>query len=340
MTGLVKPVLISSQALSDTFNREIDYLRISVTDRCNMRCLYCMPEDGIACIPRRDILRYEEIAHIVRATARLGIRSLRITGGEPLIRRDLVDLVVMLKAIPGIDDIALSTNAVLLGEHAQALAAAGLNRVNVSIDSLNPERFRKITRRDYASRALAGIAAAETAGLTPIKINCVAMRGANDDELAAIAALSIDHAYHVRFIEIMPLHGNEAFQEGWYMPATEILERVRTLGDLEQCAGPNGNGPARYWRLPGAKGTIGVISPLSHNYCETCNRVRLTADGQLRLCLFGDNQVDLRHPLRQGATIDEIAELVRNAIKEKPEHHNLSLGHPSSNLEALSQVGG
>lgn len=326
--------------LNDAFNRTVNYMRISVTDRCNMRCLYCMPEEGVPWIPHGNILSYEEITRIVSATAGLGMRRLRITGGEPLVRRDLSELVAMLAAVPGIEDLALSTNAVLLAEHAGALAAAGLKRVNVSLDSLNPEHFTRIARRDYLWRALAGIAAAEEVGLTPIKINCVAMRGYNDDELAAMAGLSIERAYHVRFIEIMPLHSNAGWQADWFMPAAEILDRVRVLGELEPCTGPNGNGPARYWRLRGARGTVGVISPMTHTYCESCNRVRLTADGQLRLCLFGDQQIDLRTPVRQGATAAELGAIFREAIMGKPERHHLGLGQTCSNLHALSQIGG
>lgn len=331
---------MDQSGLNDAFNRTVNYMRISVTDRCNMRCLYCMPEEGVPWIPHADILSYEEIARIVSATAALGMRRLRITGGEPLVRRDLSHLIAMLAAVPGIEDLALSTNAVLLAGHAETLAAAGLRRVNVSLDSLNPEQFARIARRDYLKRALAGIAAAQAAGLTPIKINCVAMRGYNDDELAAMAALTVAHEYHVRFIEIMPLHGNAEWQADWFMPTAEILDRVRVLGELEPCVGPNGNGPARYWRLPGARGTVGVISPMTHTYCESCNRVRLTADGQLRLCLFGDHQIDLRTPLRRGATVEDIADLFRNAVLRKPERHHLGLGQTCGSLHALSQIGG
>lgn len=328
------------QQLSDTFNRAITYIRISVTDRCNLRCVYCMPAEGMPWLAREHILTYEEIAHIIRAAAELGVRRVRITGGEPLIRRDLPRLVAMLRAIPGIEDLALSTNGLLLAEQADALKAAGLTRVNVSLDTLRPERFRDIARRDGLDKVLAGLEAAERCGFHPIKVNCVVMRGKNDDELADLARLTLERPYHVRFIEIMPLEGSVEDQTSWYMPADEMLDRVRRIADLEPTEGPTGNGPARYFRFPNGKGTVGVISPLSHNYCDRCNRVRLTADGQLRLCLFGDNQIDLRTPLRSGATIADLQRLFRRAMRIKPERHHLQPGQTSAALIALSQTGG
>jgi cyclic pyranopterin phosphate synthase len=328
------------QQLSDTFNRPITYIRISVTDRCNLRCVYCMPEQGMPWLARQDILTYEEIAQIIRAAAELGVRRVRITGGEPLIRRDIPRLVAMLAAIPGIEDIALSTNALLLAEQADALKEAGLTRVNVSLDTLKPERFRDIARRDGLEKVLAGLEAAERCGFHPIKINCVVMRGKNDDELADLARMTIERPWHVRFIEIMPLEGSVEDQTAWYMPADEILDRVRSIADLEPTEGPTGNGPARYYRFPQGRGTVGVISPLSHNYCDRCNRVRLTADGQLRLCLFGDNQIDLRTPLRRGATIEDLQRIFRRAMRIKPERHHLQPGQTSAALIALSQTGG
>ncbi|MBI4507839.1 MAG: GTP 3',8-cyclase MoaA [Chloroflexi bacterium] len=328
------------QQLSDTFNRAITYMRISVTDRCNLRCVYCMPEEGMPWLERQHVLTYEEIAHIIRAAAELGVRRLRITGGEPLIRRDLPRLVAMLRAIPDIEDLALSTNGLLLPEQAEALKDAGLTRVNVSLDTLRPERFRDIARRDGLDKVLAALEAAERYGFHPIKINCVVMRGKNDDELADLARLTIERPWHMRFIEIMPLEGSVEDQTAWYMPADEILDRVRSIAALEPTEGPTGNGPARYYRFPSGKGTVGVISPLSHNYCDRCNRVRLTADGQLRLCLFGDNQIDLRTPLRGGATIEDLQRIFRRAMRIKPERHHLQPGQTSAALIALSQTGG
>ena len=325
---------------TDSFGRRIDYLRISVTDRCNLRCVYCMPPEGVPWRAPNEILTFEEIERIVRATAMVGMRKLRLTGGEPLVRRDLVDLVARLAAIPGIQDIAMTTNAILMTQLAEALAQAGLKRINVSLDTLRPERFRRISRFGSLDKVLAGIEAAERAGLAPIKINAVVLRGINEDEVLDLARLTIRRPWHVRYIEAMPLDGNLAVEEKGFISADEIMEMLGELGGLEECSGPNGNGPARYYRLPGALGTIGVISPMSHFYCESCNRVRLTADGRLRLCLFDDNEVDLRSPLRAGASAEEIAEIFRRAILTKPERHHLVVGQSNCNLRALSQIGG
>ena len=303
-----------TEPLVDAFRRPITYLRISVTDRCNLRCVYCMPETGLAWIPNPDILSYEEIAEIVRAAASVGVHSVRLTGGEPLIRRKLERLVAMLDAIPGIDDIALSTNGLLLAEQAATLRAAGLRRVNVSLDTLDAERFTAIARRPGLERVLAGIDAAIAAGLEPVKLNCVLMRGTNDDELEAFADLTRARAVHVRFIEVMPVHENVAMQRQAWISSDEVLARLGTLGALRPVDAPHGNGPARTFAYPGAFGTIGVISPLAHDYCERCNRVRLSADGRLKLCLFGDNLIDLRTPLRTGGGEEAIVSLLRGAM--------------------------
>jgi len=316
-------------------------MRISITDRCNLRCIYCMPPEGVCWMPHEDILSYEEIERIVRATAMVGMRKIRITGGEPLVRKDLVDLVGRIAAVPGIEDIAMTTNAVLMPRYAEPLVQAGLQRINVSLDTLRPDRFEKICRSDALDKVLAGIEAAERAGLAPIKINAVVLRGINDDEVADLARLTVDRPWHVRYIEAMPLDGNLPVEEAGFISAEEIMERLRQeIGNLEESPGPNGNGPARYYRIPGAKGSVGVISPMSHFYCDSCNRVRLTADGRLRLCLFDDNEIDLRGPLRSGATLEEIAEIFRKAIVTKPERHHLQVGQSNCNLRALSQIGG
>lgn len=327
-------------ALTDRFNRPITYLRVSVTDRCNVRCIYCMPEAGLPWIPKDGILTYEEIVRIVEAAASAGVRSVRLTGGEPLIRRDIAELVRALAAVPGVEDIALSTNGLLLGEMAVELAEAGLRRANVSLDTLRANRFVAIARRPGLERVLAGIDAALAAGLAPLKLNCVVMRGLNDDEVGAFAALTRERAIHVRFIELMPVAENVGLQRDAYVSAAEILERVAALGELRPSPGPGGNGPARYYTYPGAAGSVGVISPLSHDYCESCNRVRLAADGRLRLCLFGDHALDLRAPVRAGASRDELAELFTGAMLIKPERHHLHLGETASRMRAFSEIGG
>ena len=257
----------------DQFGRKIEYLRISVTDRCNFRCQYCMPLEGLPWLPKADILRYEEIADVVRQLAPMGLRRLRITGGEPTIRPQLATLVRMLRDIPGIEDIALSTNGVKLPTMAAELAEAGLDRVNISADSLRPDRVVKIARRDLHFDLVASARAAQAAGLGPIKINVVVMRGINDDEIADFAALTRDNPWHVRFIELMPVGEMSELTFDHVVPTDEVLARIRAVDTLEPDAGPaRGNGPAVYYRYPSAAGTVGVITPMTHTYCERCNR--------------------------------------------------------------------
>jgi cyclic pyranopterin phosphate synthase len=323
--------------LRDQFGRSIEYLRISVTDRCNFRCLYCMPAEGLPWLPKADILRYEEIAAVVAQLAPLGLRRLRITGGEPTLRPDLVTLVAMLRAIDGIEDIALSTNGVRLPAMARALREAGLNRVNISADSLRADRVAAIARRDLGFNLVEAAQAAERAGLGPIKVNMVVMRGINDDEIADFAGLTREHPWHVRFIELMPVGEMRDLTWDHVVPSEEVLTRAAASGSLMPDAGPaNGNGPARYYRFAGAAGTVGVITPMTHTYCESCNRVRLTADGRLRTCLFGNHEVPLREALRQGEPLEP---LFRKALAEKPREHEL-LQMRVGGLRALSEVGG
>jgi cyclic pyranopterin phosphate synthase len=299
-----------------------------------------MPEGGLPWLRREEILSYEEIAEIVRAAASVGVRAIRLTGGEPLVRRDLNRLVAAIAAIPGIEDIALSTNGLLLEGHLGELVAAGLRRINVSLDTLRRDRFEAIARRPGLDAVLRGIDAAIDAGLSPIKLNCVVMRGRNDDELAEFAALTRERPIFVRFIELMPVHENLDMQRDAYVASDEILERIGEIGELRAVPGPSGNGPARYFAFPRAAGAVGVISPLSHDYCERCNRVRLTADGRLRLCLFGDHALDLRAPLRAGATTAQLADLLRSAMLIKPERHHLRLGETAARMRAFSEIGG
>jgi GTP 3',8-cyclase len=337
---MLTTVDLTRELLADAFNRPITYLRVSVTDKCNLRCVYCMPESGLPWLRREELLSYEEIVAIVRAAAHVGVRTIRLTGGEPLVRRDLHRLVAGINAVPGIDDIALSTNAVLLEEQLGPLLAAGLRRVNISLDTLRPDRFERIARRPGLDRVMRGIDAAIAAGLCPVKLNCVVMRGQNDDEIAEFAQITRERAVYVRFIEVMPVHENLDVQRDAYISSDEILERVSAIGEIEPVPGPPGNGPARYFAFRGAPGAVGVISPLSHDYCERCNRVRLTADGRLRLCLFGDQHVDLRTPLRSGASTGDLADLFRGSMAIKPERHHLRLGEASSRMRAFSEIGG
>jgi cyclic pyranopterin phosphate synthase len=327
---------LAGQSL-DQFGRSIEYLRISVTDRCNFRCLYCMPEEGLAWLPKSDILSYEEIADVVAQLAPMGLRRLRITGGEPTIRPNLDELIRLLRAVAGVEDIALSTNGVRLPQVAGLYREAGLDRVNISADSLRPDRIASIARRNLGFAPAVSAKAAEDAGLGPIKINVVVMRGINDDEIADFARLTLDHAWHVRFIELMPVGGMRELTFEHVVPSDEVLSRVAEIGALSPSEGPaRGNGPAKYYRLDGAAGSIGVITPMTHTYCASCNRVRLTADGRLRTCLFGDHEVDLRSPLRAG---DALGPWFVKALAEKPKEHEL-LKLKIGGLRALSQVGG
>lgn len=326
--------------MKDGFGRRVEYLRVSVTDKCNLRCVYCMPLEGMPWMRRSELLTYEEIERIVRVMAGMGLRRVRITGGEPLVRRDLPELVRMLAAVPGIDDLSLSTNAVLLEEHAEALRGAGIRRINVSLDSLVPERVDEIARRPGSlPRIMAGFDAAERVGFDPIKVNVVLIRGVNDDEIEDFARITRERPWHVRFIELMPTGSNLELSAKQFYSCQDALRRLRAMDRLEPVPGPAGNGPATYHRFPGAPGTVGVITPMSHTYCDRCNRMRLTADGHLRPCLFGDLQTNLRDPLRAGA---DVVPLIEETLRVKPERHYLIQGSDrgSAGLVALSQTGG
>ena len=328
---------MSDVTLTDQFGRSIEYLRISVTDRCNFRCTYCMPLDGLPWLPKSDILSYEEIVEVVTQLAPLGLRRIRLTGGEPTIRPQLATLVAQLRAVRGVSDISLSTNGVKLPELAQPLRDAGLDRINMSADSLRADRIVSIARRSFAFDPVVSLRAAEDAKLSPIKVNVVVMRGVNDDEIIDFARLTLERPWHIRFIELMPVGEMRDLTWEHVVPTSEILDRVASIGALSADAGPaRGNGPAAYYRLAEAAGTIGVITPMTHTYCGTCNRVRLTADGRLRTCLFGDHEVNLRDALRAGLPLEP---LFREALAGKPREHSL-LQMQVGGLRALSQVGG
>jgi cyclic pyranopterin phosphate synthase len=296
-----------------------------------------MPLEGLAWLPKSEILSYEEIANVVRQLAPLGLKRLRITGGEPTIRPSLEQLIALVRAVPEVEDIALSTNGVRLPELAGRLRDAGLDRVNISADSLRPDRIAAIARRNLGFDPIVAAEAAEKAGIGPIKLNVVVMRGINDDEIADFARLTLNHPWHVRFIELMPVGGMRDLTAEHIVPSEEVLERASALGALQPGGGPSrGNGPAAYYHFAGAPGSIGVITPMTHTYCGSCNRVRLTADGRLRTCLFGDHEIDLRTPLRAGEMLEPY---FRRALAEKPKEHAL-LQLRIGGLSALSQVGG
>jgi cyclic pyranopterin phosphate synthase len=288
-------------------------------------------------------LRYEEIETVARAAAKLGISKVRLTGGEPLVRLGIVDLVRMLACIPGVDDLSMTTNGILLSRYAADLAEAGLRRVNVSLDTLRPERFRCITRLGRLEDALAGMEAARQAGLEPVKINTVVMRGINDDEVVDLARKTMEAEWNVRFIEWMPVGSNVMVEGNWHeriVTGQEIHQRIESaLGTLEPVQVSTGGGPARYYRLPGVEGTVGFITPISEHFCYHCNRLRLTADGQLRLCLLSDRESDLRTPLRQGADVAQIKVLLRKGIENKPLQHHLDECH-SAEKRVMSEIGG
>jgi GTP 3',8-cyclase len=328
--------------LSDSFQRPINYLRVSVTDRCNLRCVYCMPEDGVPWIPHSNILTFEELLSIIRAGAELGITKIRLTGGEPLVRLGIVDFVKMIARIPEINDISMTTNAILLAKYAPTLKEAGLDRVNISLDTLKPERFKKICRGvnegSDINNVLAGIEAARKAGLNPVKINVVVMSGENDDEILDFARKTIDEEWHVRFIELMPYAGHNGHTPSG-LTAAEVKKRIDPLGKMTPFKHSRGNGPAKYYQFPGAKGTIGFITAMSEHFCFSCNRLRLTADGKLRPCLMSEAMIDLREPIRSRISNEQLKELIQQAVEAKPKEHHLGEG-VKPNDRPFCQVGG
>jgi len=327
--------------LIDPFGRRITYLRISVTDRCNLRCVYCMPPEGVPWQSHESIIRYEEIAQVVKVAAAEGIREVRLTGGEPLVRRDLHELVRMIVAIPGIEDVSLTTNGILLAGQIEQLARAGLKRINISLDTLDAEKFKRITRGGQLEKVWEGIAAAEAHGIAPIKLNMVVLRGVNDGEIERMAGLTRDHAWQVRFIELMPIKNQAPWGPGFpapeemFFPIGEVRKRLEVLG-LQPTTQGIGNGPAEDFQIPGAKGTIGFINPLSKSFCVRCNRLRLTADGNLRPCLLSDGEVALLPALRAG---EDILPLIRQAVAAKPSGHELARQHTPVG-RCMTQIGG
>ena len=328
----------------DSYNRDINYLRISVTDRCNLRCTYCMPKEGLSKIGHDDILRYEEIFRVVKISAKVGITKIRITGGEPLVRRGIVDFIASLRSVGNIDDISLTTNGVLLEAFAHGLFHAGMRRINVSLDSLDPLKYAEITRGGDLTAVLRGIAAAHQAGFSPIKINTVAIKGFNDDEILDFARQTLAMPYQIRFIELMPV-GNASLADGDRYLSNEIVKK--TIGGAFPLEPFNGrqnssDGPARIFRIRGGMGEIGFISPFSQHFCHACNRLRLTADGHLRACLLSDDEVDLKGPLRAGCSDEVLEELMRGTILRKPKNHNLTLDEHSMKkcVKDMPSIGG
>jgi cyclic pyranopterin phosphate synthase len=304
--------------MKDTIGRNINYLRISVTDRCNLRCMYCMPEQGICKKEHREILSLEEIYETVRACADLGIRKVRITGGEPLIRKGLTELIEKISKLQGIEELALTTNGILLSKYAKELKLAGLNRVNISLDTMNAEKYSYITRGGDLGDVMSGIHAAEEAGLNPIKLNTVLIGGFNDDEIENFVNLTLDRPIDVRFIELMPIGQAGHWAKKHFISNAEILNRVK---DLQPIQSNDPSSPAKYYKLPGASGKVGLINPISHTFCGSCNRIRLTADGKLKPCLHSEEEIDIKEVLKKGEGLQDV---IRKAILRKPVEHNLN----------------
>ena len=327
--------------LIDPFGRAINYLRISITDRCNLRCVYCLPENGVKWMTQDKLLTADEIIEVVRVAAELGITKVRLTGGEPLVREDLLSIVERIAKISGITDLSLTTNAIRLAELAKPLSDAGLQRVNISLDTLQPEKYRKITRLGNFQKAWEGILAAEAAGLQPIKLNCVVVGGLNDDEIVDLASLSIEHPWHIRFIELMPVANEQDWGNGLsstenrYISVQKIHEKLQQL-NLENIDSETRMGPERTFKIPGSLGTVGFISPLGDHFCSKCNRLRLTADGNLRSCLLVDKEISLRKAFDAH---EDLKSYIENAVKIKPKGHELSQ-HNCPESRCMSQIGG
>jgi cyclic pyranopterin phosphate synthase len=323
----------------DRFGRNIHYLRVSLTDKCNLRCVYCMAEDMVF-RPSPELMTDEELITLLRVFAELGFDKYRLTGGEPTIRPNVVDIVREMRTIPGVKSLSMTTNGILLPKLAQPLADAGLDRVNVSLDTVDPAKFKRITRWGSFDDVWAGILAAEEAGLTPMKINAVVVRGFNEDDVADLARLTVDHDWHVRYIEMMPFGDVADFAQQQVVTDAEIRERIeREFGPLELLDDGKLDGEARMYRIPGAKGAIGLISTVSAPFCASCTRARLTADGVLRLCLLRDKEVNLLKPLREGATADDIKQIIRGGVWNKPWGHGLA-DNVVPLQRVMSQIGG
>lgn len=325
--------------LVDTNNRKLNYLRVSITDRCNLKCIYCVPYDLIPKLTHKEILSYEEILRIVRVGIKLGISKVRITGGEPLVRRGVDDFLKQLTAIEGLSDVSLTTNGVLLENHLDKIRSAGINRINVSLDTLNKNKFLKITGYDFFDRVWEGIQRAEKMGFDPIKLNVVPLKGINDDELVQMARLSHTHRFHIRFIEYMPM-GNNRVKKGSHMLAPEIKRHVDPAGELIPVKRGMNDGPAERFKFKSAAGEIGFIRPISHHFCSTCNRLRLTASGWLRPCLLSDDQMDIKTLLRKKGSDGDIKKIFLQAVKQKPLEHHLCEDQDTGVAAQMCAIGG
>ncbi|MGD2125733.1 MAG: GTP 3',8-cyclase MoaA [Desulfobacteraceae bacterium] len=331
---------MGSEASDNKSKRNINYLRLSITDRCNLRCIYCMPEEGVDFVPHGQILAYEEMLHLVTIAMQTGIRKVRLTGGEPLVRKGFIHFLESLSRIEGLKEITLTTNGVLLKEFASDIRNCGICRVNVSLDSLKAERFFHITGRNYFERVYEGIQEADRLGFNPIKINVVAIKGINDDEILDFARLTLEKPYHIRFIEFMPVGEQNTWSSGRFISTREILSRIQTLGTIEPIQHNGLDGPAERYKLEGAEGEIGLIGAISSHFCDRCNRLRLTAEGHLRGCLFSDREIDIKTPLRKGKSDAHLLELLKRAIENKPRGHTVLKSGPRKCVRQMSSIGG
>lgn len=329
----------SPELLKDSYDRRIDYLRTSITDKCNLRCIYCMPSNGLKFFKQKDVLTDDEILRFIKIARKHGLQKVRITGGEPLMRKNITSLISSIKNT-GIHDLSLTTNGIRLATIAEDLKKAGLDRVNISLDTMDPEKYRAITNGGDISLVWQSIAKAEEIGLTPVKINMVPIRGINDDEITAFAALTIKKNYHIRFIEFMPATCNGIWEKDKCVSSEEAMTRISSLGNMERLEF-RGKGPSRNYRIQGAAGVVGFISPLSEHFCGFCNRLRLTADGKIRPCLFSNIKIDIKTPMRSGASDEEIDKLFCEAVKVKPQRHLLNEDITSArHIKAMSKIGG
>jgi len=336
--GLYPPGL----TMKDRYNRQIDYLRISVIDHCNLRCVYCMPLRGLSFIPSPELLTAAEIEQVAEAAVSVGFRKFRLTGGEPTLRPDIVEIVARIAALDGVEDVAMTTNAILLPRLARPLAEAGLRRINVHVDSFDPERLKKVMRFGTLEEIERGIEAAEAAGLRPVKINCVVTRDYNDMDVVDVARRTLERDWHTRFIELMPLGGGEAarLSLSQFVPTRETKERIEAaLGPLDPLPSANPSDESRNYRFEGGRGVVGFISPVSEPYCGTCNRMRLTADGRFHLCLLNDDELDVKRVLRSGGRRAEVAAVLARAVGLKPTGHRLEEGI-STEDRSMFQIGG
>jgi len=335
----MKEQYLSDIKLIDSYNRHLNYLRISVTDRCNLNCCYCEPRKRIVKLSHDEILSYEEILRLVRIGISLGIAKVRVTGGEPLVRKGIYDFLNYLRTLKGLEDISLTTNAVLLEENLEKLEKVGIKRINISLDTLNRDKFKQITGHDYFDRVWGAVLKAHALGFNPIKLNTVVLPGVNDDELTELAKLSFSYPFHIRFIEYMPI-GTSTFITKSQISASDIIDRLKSLGKLIHVKNEMWDGPAQRFKLEGAKGEIGLISAMSHHFCRQCNRLRLTAEGRLRTCLLSDRFEDLKGPLRSGCSDKELADIIVNAVRHKPFAHNLTTDSTVRVHDPMSSIGG